>query len=46
MSYNGIIEGTTGTYETEIKKLKEIFQNADAVIVGAGAGLSSSAGYT
>ena len=45
MRYNGIIEGKTGSYETEIKKLKEKITNADAVIVGAGAGLSSSAGY-
>ena len=45
MRYNGIIEGTTGAYETGIKKLKEEIQNVDAVIVGAGAGLSSSAGY-
>jgi len=45
MRYNGIIEGTTGDFDSEINKLKEVFQNADAIIVGAGAGLSSSAGY-
>ena len=45
MRYNGIIEGTTGDFDPEINKLKEVFQNADAIIVGAGAGLSSSAGY-
>ena len=45
MRYNGIIEGTTGDFDSEINKLKEVFQNADAIIVDAGAGLSSSAGY-
>ena len=45
MRYNEIIEGTTGDFDSEINKLKEVFQNADAIIVGAGAGLSSSAGY-
>ncbi|MGN1140860.1 MAG: Sir2 family NAD-dependent protein deacetylase [Oliverpabstia sp.] len=45
MNYNGIIKGVTGSYEEETKKLKEAIQEADAVIIGAGAGLSSSAGY-
>lgn len=39
-----MIEGTTGNYEQEIEKLREKFYSADAVIVGAGSGLSTSAG--
>ncbi|MGN1042344.1 MAG: Sir2 silent information regulator family NAD-dependent deacetylase [Christensenellales bacterium] len=45
MKHNGIVEGTTGNYENEVRKLKDALADADAVIVGAGAGLSSSAGY-
>ncbi len=39
-----IFKGTTGDYESEINRLKEAFHNADAVLVGAGAGLSTAAG--
>ena len=39
-----IFEGTTGDYKTEIQKLRHAFYSADAVLVGAGAGLSTSAG--
>ena len=35
-----------GTREENIQKLKQALQNADAVVIGAGAGLSSSAGFT
>ena len=30
----------------KINKIKEVLKNADAVVVGAGAGLSTSAGFT
>lgn len=33
------------SYETQIAKLKEEIQNADAIVIGAGAGLSTSAGF-
>ena len=33
-------------YSEEIKKIKEAIQNADAVLIGAGAGLSTAAGLT
>lgn len=33
-------------YSTNIKRLKQAIDNADAVLIGAGAGLSASAGYT
>ena len=36
----------TGTYSDEIKRLKEALDAADAVVIGAGAGLSTSAGFT
>lgn len=39
-----IFEGPTGTYKTEIEKLRDAFHSADAVLIGAGAGLSTSAG--
>lgn len=32
--------------ETQIKKLKEVISSAKVVLIGAGAGLSTSAGYT
>lgn len=36
----------TGTYSDEIKKLKNEIETADAVLVGAGAGMSTAAGLT
>ena len=36
----------TGTYSDEVKRLKEALTIADAVVIGAGAGLSTSAGFT
>lgn len=33
------------TYSDNIQKLKEALENADAVVIGAGAGLSTSAGF-
>lgn len=35
----------TGNYSDEIKKLKKAIEEADAVVIGAGAGLSTSAGF-
>ena len=40
-----IAAGTTGTYENELKKLRLAFEESDALIIGAGSGLSASAGY-
>ncbi len=45
MVRNGIVYDTTGDYETEIERLSEAIQTADAIIVGAGSGLSTSAGF-
>ncbi|MBR5040768.1 MAG: Sir2 silent information regulator family NAD-dependent deacetylase [Clostridiales bacterium] len=36
----------TGNYSDKIKRLKEAIQDADAIVIGAGAGLSTSAGFT
>ena len=35
-----------GTKEEQLKRLKDEFANADAIVIGAGAGLSTSAGLT
>lgn len=39
-----IVTGTTGNYENELKKFRLAFEKSDAVIIGAGSGLSGSAG--
>lgn len=36
---------STGDYWEQIDRLKEAFKSADAVVIGAGAGLSTSAGF-
>ncbi len=33
-------------YPDQVRRLKELLQEADAVVIGAGAGLSASAGFT
>lgn len=40
------ITKSTGDYSEQVKKLKEKLDSADAVVIGAGAGLSTSAGFT
>ena len=37
---------STGNYSDEIKRLKKAVEEADAVVIGAGAGLSTAAGFT
>ncbi|MCM1166957.1 MAG: Sir2 silent information regulator family NAD-dependent deacetylase [Lachnospiraceae bacterium] len=37
---------STTNYSAEIEKLKTALESADAVVIGAGAGLSTSAGFT
>ena len=37
---------STENYSDNIKRLKQAIHNADAILIGAGAGLSASAGYT
>lgn len=40
------ITRSTGSYSNNIDKLKKAILKADAVVIGAGAGLSTSAGFT
>lgn len=40
------MQGSTAAYSAQIKHLKLVFDSADAVVIGAGAGLSTSAGLT
>lgn len=37
---------STENYSVQIDKLKKAFDNCDAIVIGAGAGLSSAAGFT
>ena len=37
---------STGSYSDNIKRLKNEIETADAILIGAGAGLSTSAGFT
>lgn len=37
---------STENYSEQINKLKSAIENADAIVIGAGAGLSASAGFT
>ena len=46
MFSNRKITTSTKDYSDEVKRLRELLQKADAVIIGAGAGLSTSAGFT
>ena len=45
MSGRMSITKSTGNYSDEIKRLKKAIEEADAVVIGAGAGLSTSAGF-
>jgi len=46
MFSNRWITKSTGTYSDNINRLKEEIKTADAIVIGAGAGLSTSAGLT
>ena len=45
MSLRMSITKSTGNYSDNIRRLREALDKADAVVVGAGAGLSTSAGF-
>lgn len=45
MSTKKRIMKSTGTYWNKIEKVKELFKSAELVLIGAGAGLSVSAGF-
>ncbi len=40
------ITRSTGNFSDSVRRLREVLKEADAVIIGAGAGLSTSAGFT
>ncbi len=46
MSSRLSITRSTGAYSDNIRRLREALDRADAVLIGAGAGLSTSAGFT
>ncbi len=46
MFLNKLITRSTGSYSDNIQRLKEELKAADAIVIGAGAGLSTSAGFT
>jgi NAD-dependent SIR2 family protein deacetylase len=46
MFSNRKITTSTKDCSDKVKRLRELLQKADAVIIGAGAGLSTSAGFT
>lgn len=46
MSLKMMTEGYIKDYSDKIKRLKELLNTSDAVVIGAGAGLSTSAGFT
>lgn len=46
MSGIRVIQGVTGPYESELERLSNALEEADAVIIGAGAGMSTSAGLS
>ena len=45
-SLKGTISRGKGTKEEQLKRLAEEIRTADAIVIGAGAGLSTSAGLT
>lgn len=46
MSLRNLITTSTESYSEQINRLKNEIENADAIVIGAGAGLSASAGFT
>ena len=42
----GGIADNTGSREENLQRLKNEIENADAIVIGAGAGLSTAAGFT
>ncbi len=46
MFSRNLITTSTGNYSEQIDRLKKEIESADAILVGAGAGMSTSAGFT
>lgn len=45
-SLRGGLTDDTGSREEKLRRLKDEIESADAIVIGAGAGLSTAAGYT
>ena len=45
MFFRNIAKASDSDDRTKISKLKEEFKTADAIVIGAGAGLSTAAGF-
>ena len=46
MFLRNLITTSTEDYSEQINRLKNEIENADAIVIGAGAGMSTSAGFT
>ena len=46
MFLRNLITTSTESYSEQIDRLKNEIENADAIVIGAGAGMSTSAGFT
>lgn len=46
MFFRNWMKKSIKTYSDEVKQLQQALENTDAVVIGAGAGLSTSAGFT
>ena len=46
MYFSRLTKQSTESFSEQIDKLKNAIESADAVVIGAGAGLSAAAGYT
>lgn len=46
MFLKNLITKSTGSFSEQIERLKEELENSDAIIIGAGAGMSTSAGFS
>ncbi len=46
MYFSRLTSQSTASFSKQIKRLREVLDEAEAVVIGAGAGLSTAAGYT
>ena len=46
MFLRNLMNRSTETYSDKLRQLKDILNDADAVVIGAGSGLSTAAGFT
>ncbi len=46
MYFSRLTKQSTKSFSEQIDKLQNAIESADAVVIGAGAGLSTAAGYT